>query len=60
MRDLKGANGRPNGCSIRTQPTERGIAYGGRPLWQRSRRSSQRMGISNHVQGEGRQVVRIG
>lgn len=40
----KGTNRLPTGHSIRTHLTERGMTYGGRPLWSRSHHSSQRVG----------------
>ena len=44
MRSYKGTNGAPKSRSIRPMSTERGMAYGGRPLWSRSPRSSPRTG----------------
>jgi len=40
----QGMNGLPTPRSTRTRPTERGIAYRGRPPWQQNRHSSQRVG----------------
>ena len=41
---FKGMSGTPTSRSTRSAPTERGIAYGTRVLWQRSLRSSPRTG----------------
>jgi len=55
VKDLKGTNGRPNGCSIRTQLTERGIAYGGDPYGNGA--TVVVSGRESLLHGEGWQVV---
>ena len=46
MRSFKGTNGAPTVALARPMSTERGMAYGGRPLWSRSPRSSPSRGKS--------------